>query len=53
MDSIPVIAETLGGWNEEGINTISSGACLQGQRPNILTADSTRYLFPRLAIALW
>ena len=50
---VPIVAETLGGWSEGGIDTITSIGRLQGQRLGIPPPDSTRHLFQRLSISLW
>ena len=50
---VPIVAETLGGWSEGAIDTITSIGRLQGQRLGIPPPDSTRHLFQRLSISLW
>ena len=50
---IPLVAETLGGWSSDAIDTISSIGRLQGQRLGIPPSETTHHLFQRLAIALW
>ena len=50
---VPMVVETLGGWNEEAVSTIASIGRLQGQRMGIPPSETTRHLFQRLAICLW
>lgn len=50
---IPLVVETLGGWSQDAIDTISSIGRLQGQRLGIPPPESTSHLFQRLAITLW
>ena len=46
---IPLVAESLGGWSEEAIFTIT---CLLGQHTGTSPNDTTRHLFQHLAIYL-
>ena len=50
---VPMVVETLGGWDEEAIRTITAIGRSQGQRLGIPPSDSTRHLFQRLAVCLW
>lgn len=49
----PLVLETLGGWSEEAILTISAIGRLQGQRLGTSPTEATRHLFQRLSISLW
>ena len=50
---IPLVVESLGGWSEEAVDTISSIGRLLGQRLGIPPSESVRHLFQRCAISLW
>ena len=50
---IPLVVESLGGWSEEAICSISRIGRLMGQRSGSPPAEATRHLFQRLAITLW
>ena len=50
---VPMVVETLGGWDEEAVRTITAIGRSQGQRLGIPPSDSTRHLFQRLAVCLW
>ena len=50
---VPMVVESLGGWSESAIHTITAIGRLQGQRLGIPPAECTRHLFQRLAISLW
>ena len=50
---IPLLVESLGGWNSRAMEVIKGIGRLQGQRLGIPPADSTTHLFQRLAICLW
>ena len=50
---VPLVVEVLGGWSDEGADTIRAIGRLQGQRLGFPTSVSTRHLFQRLAICLW
>ena len=50
---VPLVAETLGGWSQEAINTIKDIGRIQGHRLGIPPSESTRHLFQRLSISLW
>ena len=53
---IAFVVESLGGWSEEAIGSISRiGRIgrLMGQRSGSPTAEAARHLFQRLAIKLW
>ena len=50
---IPLVMESLGGWNDEAADTISSIGRLMGQRLGISPAESTHHLFQRCVISLW
>ena len=53
VDFIPLVVESLGGWDDEAIATIGLIGRLLGQRLGIPPAESTCHLFQRLSIALW
>ena len=50
---IPLVVESLGGWSEEAVDTISSIGRLLGKRLGIPPSESVRHLFQRCAISLW
>ena len=50
---VPLIVETIGGWSDEAIKTISYIGHLQGQRLGSPPSEAIRHLFQRLAISLW
>ena len=50
---VPMVVETLGGWDEEAVRTITAIGRSQGQRLGIPPSDSTRHLFQRLTVSLW
>ena len=49
---IPLVMESLGGWSDEAVDTISSIGRPMGQRLGISPVESTRHLFQRCAIYL-
>ena len=50
---VPLVMETLGGWNEEGILTVKRIGQLLGQRLGTSPAENTRHLLQHLSITLW
>ena len=50
---IPLVIESLGGWDEEVVDVIKSIGRLLGQPLGIPPAENTRHLFQRLAVCLW
>ena len=50
---VPLVVESLGGWSDEAIRTITNIGRFLGQRLGIPPPESTRHLFQRLAISLW
>lgn len=50
---LPLVAESLGGWNQVGRDTISRVGRLLALRSGSLPADSVRHLFQRLSVCIW
>ena len=50
---VPLVIESLGGWSDLAVKTLSSIGHLLGQRLGILPSDSVRHLFQQCAISLW
>ena len=50
---VPLVAESLGGWSREAVETIKSIGYRQGQRLGLPTSETTSHLFQKLAILLW
>ncbi len=53
MTFIPLVMESLGGWNRVGIDNIRRIGRILGQRLGSSPAESTRHLFQRLSVTLW
>ena len=49
----PLVIESLGGWSDLAVKTLSSIGRFLGQWLGILPSDSVRHLFQRCAISLW
>ena len=50
---VPIVIETLGGWNEEDILNIKRIGQLMGRNLGTFPAERTCHLFQRLSISLW
>ena len=50
---LPLVVESLGGWDGEAADIIRAIGRLQGQRLGIPPAEATRHFFQRLAVSLW
>ena len=50
---IPLVVETLRGWDEEAVNVIKSIGRLLGQRLGISPTETMKHLFQRLVVCLW
>ena len=50
---LPLVVESLGGWDGEAADIIRAIGRLQGQRLGIPHAEATRHFFQRLAVSLW
>ena len=50
---LPLVVESLGGWDGEAADIIRAIGRLQGQRLGIPPAEATRHIFQRLAVSLW
>ena len=50
---IPLVIESLGGWDEEVVDVFKSIGPLLGQRLGISPAETMRHLFQRLVFCLW
>ena len=50
---IPLVVESLGGWDRDAADTIRPTGHLQGQCLGIPPAESIHHLFQTLAISLW
>ena len=49
----PLATKTLRGWSEELYKLVGSIGCMQGQRLDINTSDSTRHLTQKISISSW
>ena len=49
---IPLVVESLGGWNCEAMETVKAIGCLQGQRLGLPPTGTFSHLFQQLAIRL-
>ena len=50
---VALVIESLGGWSDLAVKTLSSIGRRLGQRLDILPSDSVRHLFQGCAISLW
>ena len=52
VNFLPLVVESLGGWDNEAAATIQWIGCLLSHYHSIPPDESTQHLFQRLAIAL-
>ena len=50
---VPLIVQTIGGWSDQAVTTISHMGRFLGQRLGSSQSEAIQHLFQQLAVALW
>ena len=50
---IPLVVESLGGWNVKGMDVIKYIGKVQGLRLGLQPSETKKHLFQRLSVTLW